>query len=130
MKKPISSGASSTPSRFFWMMSTARTDESLLLLEALDLGPEVPLLAGGGHVRRRRGRGSGRLGHAREDLLDQRLLVVLLALALGRDLSVPVVVGVVAGAARDLGHGSLVEAGHVVVQQEAAPRAIVVDHIA
>src|SRR5262249_61942204 len=119
MKKPISSGASSTPSRCFWMMSTARTDDSLLLLQALDLGPEVRLLAGGGHVRRRRRRGWGRLGHAREDLLDQRLLVFLLALALGRDLSVPVVVRVVAGAARDLRDGALVEAGHVVVQQKA-----------
>ena len=37
----LARGRSSPPSRFFWMRSTALTSALLLLLDALDLGPQV-----------------------------------------------------------------------------------------
>ena len=47
----------SPPSRFFWMMSTARS-AALLLLQALDLGPEVAALLAPGRAAARGGRGA------------------------------------------------------------------------
>src|SRR6185295_15143182 len=132
MKKPISSEESSWPSRFLWMTSTART---LFLPDPLEVGPEIPFLAlgnGSGRLRlrggRRRARGGGQ-GQGGEDLVHELLLVVLARLPL-RDVTLPVVVGVVAGATGDLGHLASHEARDVVVQEQAAPRAVVVDDVA
>src|SRR5260221_5557042 len=95
MKKAISSRVSSWPSRFLWMTSTARMAAGLLLLEALDLGPEVAALLDG---HRGRARGIRRGRHAGQDLVHQALVVVLLLRAAGRGLGVAGVVRVVEGA--------------------------------
>src|SRR5207245_184872 len=99
----------------------------LLLLEALDLGPQVAALLDGHDGRPRR---VGRGRHAGQDLVHQALVVVLLRLAAGGHLAVAVVVRVVAGPARDLGDLAVGQAGDVVVEEQAAPRAIVVDDVA
>src|SRR5438477_3711628 len=125
-KNAISSRLSSRPSRLPWMRSTARTAE-LLLLEALDLGPEVAALL---HRHRGRARGIGRRGHAGQDLVHEALVVVLLRLAPRGDLGMAIVVRVVAGPAGHLRHLAVAEAGHVVVEEEPAPRAVVVDDVA
>src|SRR5260221_7519855 len=96
MKKAISSRVSSWPSRFLWMTSTARMAAGLLLLEALDLGPEVAALLDG---HRGRARGIRRGRHAGQDLVHQALVVVLLLRAAGRGPGLPVAGGVVAGPA-------------------------------
>src|SRR5713226_737065 len=113
MKKAISPGVSSWPSRFRWMTSTARMAAGLLLLD--------------GHRGRARGIRGRR--HAGQDLVHQALVVVLLLRAAGRDLAVPVVVRVEAGPAGDLGDLALGEAGDVVIEQEATPRAVIVDDV-
>src|SRR6266545_3038899 len=122
MKKAISSRVSSWPSRFLWMTSTARMAAGLFLLEALDLGPEVAALLDG---HRGRARGIRRGRHAGQDLVHQALVVVLLLRAAGRDLAVPVVVGVEAGPAGDLGDLAPGEAGDVVIEQEATPCSLI-----
>src|SRR4029079_1604296 len=126
MNAAISSEVSSWPSRFFWMTSTARIPASLLLLEPLDLGPEIAALLDG---HRGRARGIRRGGHAGEDLVHQALVVVLLLGAAGRDLAVAVIVRVVAGPAGDLCDLALGEAGDVVIEEEPAPRAVIVEDI-
>ena len=101
-------------------------EAGLLLLEALDLGPEVAALLDG---HRGRARGIRRGRHAGEDLVHQALVVVLLLRAAGRDLAVTVVVRVVAGPAGDLGDLAVGEAGDVVIQEKATPRAVIVEDI-
>src|SRR5260221_8147147 len=110
MKKAISSRVSSWPSRFLWMTSTARMAAGLLLLEALDLGPEVAALLDG---HRGRARGIRRGRHAGQDLVHQALVVVLLLRAAGRGPAVPGVVRVGAGSAGEPWALGLPEAGGV-----------------
>src|SRR5687767_11760639 len=95
MKKVISSRLSSAPSRLRWMTSTARK-RRLLLLQALDLGPEVAALLDRHHRRRRRSGGHRDVG---QHLVHEGARVVLLRLAPGGDLPVAVVVAVEAGPA-------------------------------
>src|SRR4029079_16917628 len=120
MNAAISSEVSSWPSRFFWMTSTARMTASLLLLEPLDLGPEIAALLDGHRGRARGIRGGG---HAGQDLVHEALVVVLLLGAASRDLPVTVVVRVVAGAAGDFCDLAVGQARDVVIEQQATPRA-------
>src|SRR5258706_15253811 len=118
MKKAISSRVSSWPSRFFWMTSTARMAAGLLLLEALDLGPEVAALLDG---HRGRARGIRRGRHAGQDLVHQALVVVLLLRAAGPGPAGPGGGRVGAGAAGGLGGLAPRVAGGVVVVGRGTP---------
>src|SRR5688572_27163927 len=105
MNASISSRLSAPPSRLTWIISTKRMGTLsgqcaalvLLLLDPLELRPEIALLAQSGR-RRRRGLRRRRRGHARQHLVDEALgLEVLLRLSPCGNLSVPVVVRVEAG---------------------------------
>ena len=117
-------GSSSAPSRLRWMTSTARRAAYFFFRRSTSaqrsrrFGRMGPRAAGGAW---------GSVRHRGQDLVHQALGVVLLRLSSRGHLGVAVVVRVVAGAAGDLGHRGARHARDIVVQQQPASRAVVVD---